>query len=181
MTSKANVEIRPYSVGDFRLLAETLGDPRMMRYLGGPESDERLRARHEKFVAMSANPGKGCMYVIVADGKDVGTAGYWEREQGGEVVWETGWMVVPLHQGKGIATSSMRLLIEKVVRLGSHRLLYAFPAAENLPSNAICRKLGFSLEKDETFEYPPGSGMTMRCNDWRLDLSALSGWLSAKP
>jgi RimJ/RimL family protein N-acetyltransferase len=40
---------------------------------------------------------------------------------------------------------------------------------ENLASNAICRKLGFTLVEEAEFEYPPGN--FMRCNDWRLDLS----------
>jgi hypothetical protein len=42
---------------------------------------------------------------------------------------------------------------------------------QNAPSNAICRKLGFTLLEELEFEYPPGS--FMRCNDWRLNLQAL--------
>lgn len=41
---------------------------------------------------------------------------------------------------------------------------------QEMPSNAICRKLGFSLLEECEFEYPLGS--FMRCNDWRLDLLA---------
>jgi hypothetical protein len=44
----------------------------------------------------------------------------------------------------------------------------AFPSIANAPSNAICRKLGFTLIEECEFEYPKGS--FMRCNDWRLDL-----------
>jgi hypothetical protein len=51
-----------------------------------------------------------------------------------------------------------------------HRFLHAFPSVDNAPSNAICRKLGFTLVEECEFEYPPGS--FMRCNDWRLDLFA---------
>jgi hypothetical protein len=40
----------------------------------------------------------------------------------------------------------------------------------NVPSNAICRSLGFELLEELEFEYPPGS--LMRCNDWRFDLFA---------
>jgi RimJ/RimL family protein N-acetyltransferase len=46
----------------------------------------------------------------------------------------------------------------------------AFPSGDNAPSNAICRKLGFTLVGSCEFEYPKGSAM--QCNDWRLDLSA---------
>ena len=50
--------------------------------------------------------------------------------------------------------------------------MHAFPAVENAPSNAICRKLGFTLLDEHDFEYPPGT--VMRCNDWRLDLISTS-------
>ncbi|HEV2137529.1 MAG TPA: GNAT family N-acetyltransferase [Nitrososphaerales archaeon] len=171
MSRRAEVVTRPYTEGDLPILERTLADQRMMNYLGGPESDDKLRERHKKFVAMSVDPSMGCMFVIVAGGEDVGTVGYWEKDQAGEMVWETGWMVVPEFQRRGIATESMRQLIKSVSRLGRHRYLYAFPSVENLPSNAICRKLGFELEKEQTFEYPPGSGKILRCNNWRLDLS----------
>jgi RimJ/RimL family protein N-acetyltransferase len=49
--------------------------------------------------------------------------------------------------------------------------MYAFPSVENVASNALCRKLGFTLLGDAEFEYPAGSGISMRCNDWRLDLA----------
>jgi len=52
----------------------------------------------------------------------------------------------------------------------THRFLHAFPAVENTPSNAVCRKCGFVLEGPNEFEYP--MGRLMLCNDWRLDLSA---------
>ena len=51
-----------------------------------------------------------------------------------------------------------------------HRYLHAFPSVENAPSNAICRKLGFTLLGEHEVEFPPGHWM--RANDWRLDLRA---------
>lgn len=43
---------------------------------------------------------------------------------------------------------------------------------DNPPSNALCRKLGFTLVEECEVEYPVGS--FTRCNDWRLDLVASS-------
>jgi RimJ/RimL family protein N-acetyltransferase len=48
------------------------------------------------------------------------------------------------------------------------RSMHAFPSVDNPASNAICRKLGFTLLGARDFEFPPGS--FMRCNDWRLEL-----------
>jgi RimJ/RimL family protein N-acetyltransferase len=43
---------------------------------------------------------------------------------------------------------------------------------DNAASNALCRKLGFVLVGETDVEYPPGH--MMRCNDWRIDLTAPS-------
>jgi RimJ/RimL family protein N-acetyltransferase len=51
-----------------------------------------------------------------------------------------------------------------------HPFLHAFPSVDNAPSNAICRKLGFTLLGECELEYPPGR--VMRCSDWRLELFA---------
>ena len=48
------------------------------------------------------------------------------------------------------------------------RYLHAFPSINNGPSNAICRKLGFTLMEECEFEYPPGR--FMRVHDWAFDL-----------
>ena len=53
---------------------------------------------------------------------------------------------------------------------GKHRFVHAFPSVDNAPSNAICRKAGFTLLGERDFEYPPGH--PLRSNDWRFDLSA---------
>jgi RimJ/RimL family protein N-acetyltransferase len=59
-------------------------------------------------------------------------------------------------------------VIERARLENRYRFLHAFPAVDNAPSNAICRKLGFALLEAHEFEYPPGQVMV--CNDWRLDL-----------
>jgi RimJ/RimL family protein N-acetyltransferase len=84
-----------------------------------------------------------------------------------------GWLVLPEHQGHGFASGGMRALLE-IMRSDPvrHRFVHAFPADDNPPSNAICRKLGFELLETIDFEYPPGSGNTLHCNDWRMDLGS---------
>jgi len=152
------------------LLEGTLGDPGMMVHLGGPESPEKLRERHKNYVALSANSTKGSMFVITVgpEKKGAGTVGYWEKDFGGQKVWETGWSVLTEFQGQGVATAATRLIIERVTKLQMHKYLCAFPSVDNRPSNAICRKLGFTFAGETDFEYPPGS--MMRCNVWMLDV-----------
>jgi RimJ/RimL family protein N-acetyltransferase len=61
-------------------------------------------------------------------------------------------------------------VVDRARAEGTYQFIHAFPSVENGPSNAICRKLGFTLQEEAEFEYPPGH--FMRCNDWRLDLRA---------
>jgi RimJ/RimL family protein N-acetyltransferase len=81
-----------------------------------------------------------------------------------------GWFVIPAFQGRGIGAAATLKAIAEARSERKHRFMHAFPSVKNEPSNAICRKLGFTLLEACDFEYPPGH--LMRCNDWRLDLLA---------
>lgn len=166
---QVEIDIRPWEEGDLGLLERLMGDPEMTRYLGGPEPPEQIRKRHRRYLAMG-DSGKARMFVIVAGAErtPAGSVGYWEREGHEQTVWETGWSVLPEFQGMGLATSGTALAIERARAEGKHRYMHAYPSIDNAPSNAICRKLGFTLLGAFDFEYPPGN--PMRCNDWRLDL-----------
>ena len=157
------VGLHAWGPGDLPLLQRLLGDPAMMEHLGGPETQEKIAERQQRY---EADPG--CLK-IVADGEDLGWVGYWDREWQSEQVYEIGWSVLPAAQGRGVATAATRLAIEAARETGRHRAVHAFPNVENAPSNAICAKLGFTLLGAQEFEFPPGH--LMRCNDWRLDLA----------
>ena len=168
-TQSLEIDIRPWSDDDLWLEQRLMGDPAMTIYLGGPETPEKIRSRHERYVKF-CDSGKGCMYAIVVgqERSPAGSVGYWEKEWEGELVWETGWSVLPEFQGQGVATRATEMAVEKARATGKHRYLHAYPSVENSPSNAICRKVGFELRGEVEFEYPPGH--FMRCNDWVLDL-----------
>ncbi len=110
------------------------------------------------------------MYTIMVGPSAAGSVGYWETDWEGERVWETGWFVLPEFQGHGVATQAVKLMIQVVSRLLSHRSLVAFPSTDNGPSNAIARKLGFELVKEIDAEYPPNSGKFLHNNVWRFNL-----------
>ncbi|GHO46478.1 GNAT family N-acetyltransferase [Ktedonospora formicarum] len=169
--SQSAVRIEPWGEGDLDILKKTLGDPAMTRFVGGPESDEQLIKRQAKFERI-AEEGTGRMFKIidVATGEAAGSVGYWDSIHNGEEIYEAGWFVIPAFQGKGIAGAATALAIARAREDGKHRFLHAFPSVENPPSNALCRKLGFTLVEECEFEYPKGH--FMQCNDWRFDLLA---------
>jgi RimJ/RimL family protein N-acetyltransferase len=148
------------------LLEQLLGDPIMTQHLGGPESPEKLAERQARYEQAESG-----IYKIVDDaaGEPVGSVVYWERTWEGEEVYEIGWSVLPVHQGRGIAGRATAQAIEHARAARRRRFVHAFPSIDNAPSNALCRKLGFTLLGESEFEYPPGR--FMRCNDWRLDLT----------
>jgi RimJ/RimL family protein N-acetyltransferase len=165
------MSLRDWEEGDLPLLEASMGDPEMTRYLGGPDSTEQIAARHARYVAL-AGTGTGHMLVILAGpGREpVGSVGYWDKEWNGELMYEIGWSVLPGFQGRGIAVRATTLALDRARSEGKHRYVHAFPSVENGASNAICRKIGFTLLGEADFEYPKGH--PMRCNDWRFDLLA---------
>ena len=161
------MRIEPWGEGDLPLLEQALGDPQMMEQLGGPESPEKIAKRQARYEL----PDSGQFKIVdEASGESVGWVGYWERTWRGEQVYEIGWSVIPAFQGRGIGGLATAQAIGMARAERKHRFLHAYPSVDNAPSNAICRKLGFTLFGPREFEYPPGH--FMQCNDWRLDLSS---------
>jgi len=157
--------IEPWPRGRVDVLTALLADPVMMEHLGGPETPERIAKRQADY----ERPGSG-QYAIVADGEPVGWVGHWEREWRGGRVLEIGWSVIPSYQGRGLASAATAEALERARVESALRHVHAFPAADNGPSNGICRKVGFELLETLEFEYPKGT--FMQCNDWRYDLRA---------
>jgi RimJ/RimL family protein N-acetyltransferase len=163
------MRLRPWSEDDLPLLERLLGDPEMMDHLGGPESPEQILRRHIRYTRLPED-GSDHMFKIVCrpDGEGVGNVGYWRKTWREQSVYEIGWLVLPSYQGRGIATQAAAAAIEHARRQPRYRFMHAFPSVDNPASNAICRKLGFTLIEECQFEYPRGRSMTV--NDWRLDL-----------
>lgn len=161
------IRLTEWTQADLSLLREA-NTPRMTAHLGGPETEDKLLSRHRRYLCRD-DPAAGLMFVVVLpDGQRAGIIGYWERNWQHEMVYETGWSILPAFQGQGIATAAARAVAEPARAWRRHAHLHAFPAASHPASNAICRKAGFTFCGETDFEYPPGT--IMRCNDWRLEL-----------
>jgi len=164
----ALIRLEPWTEEDFPLLVR-LNAPEMTEHLGGPETDEQLRRRHERYVRL-ADSTEAFIFKVVLEstGEVAGNVNFWEREWQGRPVYEMGWGVLPEFQGRGIASAAVANAIEVARSAGRRDTIHAFPSTENGPSNAICRKAGFELLGEAPFEYPKGHWM--RCNDWRMTL-----------
>jgi RimJ/RimL family protein N-acetyltransferase len=163
------VRIEPWSAAGGLDLLRRINTPEMKDHLGGAETDEKVLARHRRYIEVGRS-GAGQMFQIVLAGsaEPVGSVGYWERVWRGETVYEMGWSVLPPYQGRGIAAAAARAAVAAARAAPEHRYLHAFPSVDHPASNAVCRRVGFVLIGPCDFEYPPGR--LMRSNDWRLDL-----------
>lgn len=164
--STSEIRIEPWDEGDLDLL-RLLNSPEMTVHFGGPETEEKILARHKRYYEI-AEKGTGRMFkiLLLPHLEVVGSVGYWDKIWKKESVYEIGWSVLPAFQGRGIATEATEKAITFVNSEKKHRSIHAYPKIINLASNAICRKLGFSLIGECEFEYPVGN--IIRCNDWRL-------------
>ena len=147
----ADLILQPWSEGDLPLLEKLLGDPEMMVHLGGPESEEQIRKRHQRYLQLSETDH---MFRIVlgSTSEAVGSIGHWEKNWRDQLVSETGWHILPAYQDRGLATKAGEAVIAQARLEKRHRFLHAFPSLDNGPSNAICRKLRFTLIETCEFE-----------------------------
>lgn len=165
---RQQVRIEPWSENDLWLLRRTNASE-MTEHLGGPETEEQVIARHQRYVALGGAAGTMFRIVLVPGGEVAGSIGFWQKTWQGEQVYETGWGVLPEFQGRGVAAAAARAVVERARAAGAGRRLHAFPSVHHAASNAVCRKAGFTLAGACDFEYPKGN--PIRSNDWVVDLA----------
>lgn len=152
-----------------RGLLTRLNTPAMTEHLGGPETEEQLDDRHDRYLR-TWDDRPGAMYRIEVDGRAAGGIGFWPVDEDGAPAFETGWSVLPDAQGRGVATAALRLLIAEVRRDGSRDLLMAYPGIDNVASNALCARAGF---EERGVDSEPWRGGILTFRRWALDMSPL--------
>ncbi|SEJ52237.1 GNAT family N-acetyltransferase [Demequina mangrovi] len=163
--------LRRWTDADLPLL-HAANVPEMMEHLAGPESAQRIRRRHEQYIR-GWDSGRPHMYTVRRDdaSEALGSIGWWESELRGEPCLETGWMVPPAHQRQGVATAAVRLLVDEArTAVREHDLpttLLACPNVDNVASNALCRRAGFTHEGTLEDDY---RGVPMTLNIWTISL-----------
>jgi RimJ/RimL family protein N-acetyltransferase len=166
-----SISLRLWSDADLPLLRQA-NTAEMTAHLNGPETEQQLIARHERYLRHVAS-GESRLFVIVRGGHPVGSIGYWGTVWRDQPAFETGWFVLPEAQGRGIASAALAAVIPDArEHRDERRMLTAFPGVDNLASNGVCRRNGFTLTGTftEMFREKP---LTM--NEWALDLTTPDG------
>ncbi len=163
------MQLRNITNDDLRLFEQTHCDPVMMAELGGPLPKERMPEK-VRTVAADVAAGVNWYFKIIPDvenGEAAGTVCVWEGELDGQKLNEIGWMVLPAFQGQGIATRAVRMVLERARTEDRWGVIHAFPGVSNGPSNAICRKCGFTNLGECEVDF---ADRVLRCNHWVIDV-----------
>ena len=161
------MELVPYSDRDMSLVEELECDPEAMRDLGGPVERDRIPEIHARRLATVA-AGEWYFKIVPEPGSPpAGTIGIWSARWRGQEINETGWMVLPAFQGRGVASRALELILSMARKTNRFDRIHAFPSVSNAPSNALCRKFGFRLSEETNFDY---RGTRLRVNVWVLEV-----------
>jgi RimJ/RimL family protein N-acetyltransferase len=161
------VDLVPLRPADEWLTAALETDPEVMRELGGPIDPAEVSTLHARRVE-GIEAGNTWYFTIRlgSEGLPVGTICLWDDDhhdqRGGS---ETGWMILPGYQGRGIARAALRELVERARADGRWGDIHAYPNVTNDASNALARTAGFTLVGTVEVEF---RGHRLRCNDWVL-------------
>jgi RimJ/RimL family protein N-acetyltransferase len=163
------MELIPLTTGDLKLYESVYCDPVMVRHLGGVVFDRAQLPQKLRRDVESVESGRAWIFKIILDGgaeRAAGSVCIWENTVKGESINEVGWSILPAFQRQGLATEAVRAMLDKARAEGRWNVLHAFPSVTNAASNAICRKMRFSLLEEVDLEW---AGCKLRCKHWRLD------------
>jgi len=168
MQNASAIEFRDYCDEDLWLTEALECDSLVMHDLGGPTARETVQQHHRR--RLNSVLEKAVWYLTIRpdpDAQPVGTIGIWQADWQGAKINEMGWMLLPAFHGRGLATAAGRLLLYRARDERRYRQVHAFPSVSNGASNAICRKLGFTLLGECEIAY---NGPPRPSHHWQIDL-----------
>jgi RimJ/RimL family protein N-acetyltransferase len=144
--------VRPPLESDRSRFVELLCDEDFMVFFPGPLTREQASARFDHMLAVcQALPFGKQPVVELSSGAVVGYTGVDYIDFEGRTWLEWGYRLVPESRGRGYATEASRTLLSRARQTYTGGLL-AIIAQENLASQNVCRKLGFTFWKQAPVE-----------------------------
>ena len=161
--STGRIGFRCWREDDLALALELWGDPRVSEFLGGPFSEEQIRARLDSEIALQREHNYQYWPIFLLDGEvhagcchlgccHVGCCGLRPYDPAAGIL-ELGFHLRPEHWGRGIGFEAASAVIGHAFSTLGARALFAGHFPENEASRRLLLKLGF--EYDGMKVYPP--------------------------
>ena len=142
------LRIRPTSTEDAYFIFELLNSPKWLQYIGDrnlKSEDDAKRYIEERMLPQLKRLGYANNAVIrKSDGVKMGTCGLYDRE-GVEGV-DIGYAFLPQFEGQGYAYEASNRLKKAAFTDFNIAVLNAYTSEENLASQRLLNKLGFTLK-----------------------------------
>jgi ribosomal-protein-alanine N-acetyltransferase len=141
------LRLRPFRAGDLKTLHALYGDAENLKYWGTDPSPSLEETRRMMRWHIAYHPFQYMLWAVEekASKRVIGMINYHRREMRERRV-DVGWMTAPAVQGKGYMTEAGRALLRYLIdRLKIHKV-EALIRADNKPSAALAKRLGFRLE-----------------------------------
>jgi len=138
------LRLRPTRRDDDEALHALFSDPLAMQWWthGALETVEQTRAQIER--TLTRPDWYGWVITLAGDDRAIGTLGANEKRQG--AVFEIGYSLLRSEWGRGLASEAVGRLITWLIDDRRARRIFADTDPDNAPSNALLRRLGFTLE-----------------------------------
>jgi RimJ/RimL family protein N-acetyltransferase len=148
----ARLVFRAWRDGDLPLAQGLFGDPRVTALVGGPFSEEHVRARLATEIATQREHGYQYWPLFLPDGTHVGCCGLKPRDPA-QRVHELGFYLRVPHWGQGYAAEAGQAVVRFAFDALGAASLFAGHHPDNAGSQRTLVKLGFRYTHDEL--YPP--------------------------
>jgi ribosomal-protein-alanine N-acetyltransferase len=141
------LRLRPFRPADLKALHALYGDAENLRYWGVDPSPDLASTRRMLRWHLGFHPAHYVLWAVKEkkSRKLVGMINYHRRDRRERRV-DVGWLIVPAMQGKGYMTEAGRTLLRHLFDDLKVHKVEALIRAENRPSAALARRLGFRLE-----------------------------------
>jgi RimJ/RimL family protein N-acetyltransferase len=147
--STARLRFRQMTEDDLDVMADLLGDPRVMEFYPSPKTREAARAWIEWNEANYAAHGHGLWIVEDHNNTFIGDCGLTWQQVCGRRELEVGYHVRTELQGRGLATEAAAACRDHARSIGVEHLI-AIIHPENVRSQRVAVKIGLSLEAEDS-------------------------------
>jgi len=138
------VRLRQLVQADAAALHIVYSDAEAMTWWSHAPHDTLAQTEAELSKRLGAADWRAWAITLTDDDTAIGSVAAHEKRQGGVI--EIGYSLQRSHWGRGIAREAIGLLIDYLFEVDGNRRIFADTDPENAPSNALLKRLGFTLE-----------------------------------